>query len=182
MMPRSMTWAQGVLYQAAWSAILAVPADGSAQVTLVGDVYPTGIWVEGDNVLYSVGSQLLQVPRTGGSPTVIVDGGPVPDLSAPSGQTQLAGEPTILDDAYSYWPSLPYDVRGTLVSRIPRVGGTAEVIAELPLVDVGGMTVVSDGVLAAGFDGNGDSAMIAPFGGGPTCRAATGALRRKGKS
>jgi hypothetical protein len=161
-----MIWAQGVLYQAAWSAILAVPADGSAQETLVGDVYPTGIWVEGENVLYSVGSQLRQVPRTGGSPTVIVTGGPVPDLSAPSGQTQLAGEPTILDDAYFYWPSLPYDARGTLISRIPRVGGTAEVIAELPLIDVGGMAVVSDGVLAAGFDGNGYSAMIAPFGGG----------------
>lgn len=166
MMPRSMTWAQGVLYEAAWSAVLAVPADGSVQQTLVADVYPTGIWAEGNNVLYSAGNQLLQVARTGGNATVIVDGGPVPDPSAPSGETQAAGEPTMLDAAYFYWSSLTYDGRGTLVSRIPRVGGTAEVIAELPLVLVGGLAVVPDGVLAAGLHGNTYSAMIAPFDGG----------------
>jgi hypothetical protein len=167
MMPRYMAWEDGVLYQAAWSAILAMTADGSVQQTLVADVHPTGIWVEGDNVLYSVGSQLRQVPRAGGSSTVIVDGGPVPDPSAPSGKTQIVGEPTILDAAYFYWPSVPYDTLGTLVSRIPRSGGSAELIAKAPILSGGLMALVSDGVLAAGFDGEGYSAIIAPFGGGP---------------
>jgi hypothetical protein len=167
MMPRSMAWADGILYQAAWSAILAAPAEGGVLQTLVADVHPEGIWVEGDQVLYSVLNQLVQVPRNGGSPTVILDGGSTPDPSAASGQTLLVADQRILDAGYFYWTSIPHNAAGTFVSRIPRMGGTVEVIAELPILGVGGMALVSDGVLAAGFDGNGNSAVVAPFGGGP---------------
>jgi hypothetical protein len=166
-MPESMVWADSILYQAAFSSILAAAAEAGVQETLVADVYPKGIWVEGDEVLYSTDNQLVQVPRNGGTPTVILDGGSTPDPSAPSGQALMVAGQRILDAEYFYWTSKPLDGQGTYISRMPRVGGTAELFAELPILDVGGIAVVSDGVVAAGFNGKGYSAAVAPFGGGP---------------
>jgi hypothetical protein len=166
-MPLKMVWADGVLYQASWSSLLSSPAEGGVQQALVSDADASGLWIEGDHVLYSHVNQLFSIPRVGGDSTLMLDGGTTPDPRSTSGHMLLVGGDTLLDENHFYWTAVPIDNRSTFVQRMPRSGGAVETVAELPLVMVEGLALVADGMLAAGFDGSGRSVVVAPLGGGP---------------
>jgi len=172
-----MVWADGVLYQSreiakSVLAIVASPADGGDTTTLVLNDFATGMWVEGDNLLYSHGDQLMQVPRVGGDVTTILDGGPG-SPSDPNVAPGLAGafSTPLLDLSYFYWTTWNLSGDGfSHVWRMPRVGGPIEGFTPIPMQTAVGFAVLPDGALVVGEHPATSAPLwdtfVAPFGGG----------------
>jgi hypothetical protein len=159
-----MVWANGVLYlsranPSTGQGIAAIPTDGGDVTTLVPTDSANGIWVEGDNVLYAHDDRLMQVPITGGSPTVILDGGQAGPTDA-----------LLLDPSWFYWTT-SNETRFSQVWRMPRSGGALEALGSFPLQYVSSLVALSDGVLLEGWNAPGGSgtwnALVAPGGGDP---------------
>jgi hypothetical protein len=155
--PWAMVWADGVLYQSrdiaqAVHAIVASPADGGDTTTLVLNDFATGMWIEGDNLLYSHDDRLMQIPRTGGDVTTILDGGPG-SPSDPNLAPGLAGafSTPLLDSSHFYWTTWNLSGDGfSHVWRLPRAGGPVEGFTPIPTQMAVGFAVLPDGVLVVG--------------------------------
>jgi hypothetical protein len=167
-----MVWQDGIVYQATLNGVVAMPADGGDVVELVGDDGGTGIWVEGDNVLYARYDQLLTVPRAGGDSTLLLDGRGQNETSSDAGGQNLVGARQYLDGSAFYWTtqSVPAAADGSHVWRMPRAGGGVEGFALLPVLTVDALAIRADGVLAVGpstiLGGPFYRAFLAPFGHG----------------
>ena len=168
-MPRAMVWQDGVVYQASAQGLVAVPVDGGEVIDVVSDRPVTGVWVEGDNVIYSLDDQLYAVPRAGGDSTLLFDGGRQNDPSSGSSGQDHIGQRQYLDSNAFYWTTTayPYATDGSHVWRVLRTGGAVEGFALLPIETVDALSVRSDGVLAVGqsttVGGPFYSAFLAPF-------------------
>jgi hypothetical protein len=171
-MPRAMVWQDGNIYQATFSGVLAMPLDGGEVIDLVNESHATGVWVEGDDVIYSLDDQLFAAPRTGGDPTLLLDGGHQNDPSSGGNGDDHVGERQYLDSTAFYWTTRAYPnaTDGTRVWRILRSGGAVEAFALFPIETVDALAIRSDGVLAVGqsitLGGPFYRAFLAPFGGG----------------
>ena len=172
-LPRAMAWQDGVVYQATLHGVAAMATDGSAPTTLATQTSATGIWIEGDNVLYANEDQLFSVPRAGGDVTTVLDGGQHNDPSTPADGTDHFGNLNVLDSTAFYWTTstYPYVNDGFHVWRMPRTGGAVESFAMLPIQTVDALAATSEGVLAAGqstvLGGPYYRAYLAPLGHGP---------------
>jgi hypothetical protein len=166
--PYALAWADGILYQARPESIVASPDDGGYLTTLVANGGGTGIWVEGDNLLYSYFDQLMQVSRSGGTVTTLLDGGQRKDPGTGPGDNDGFWFHQLLDESYFYWTTFAESHMGVShLWRLSRAGGDIEGFAELPVEIVGGMALVLDGVLIGAHAFESPPAFVAPFGGGP---------------
>ena len=171
-MPRAMVWQDGIVYQATLNGVVAMPTDGGEASELANERAATGVWVEGDNVIYSLDDQLFAVPRAGGDSTLLLDGGYQNDPSSGSNGNDHFGERQYLDSTAFYWTTraYPYPTDGTHAWRMLRTGGAVEGFALFPIETVDALTIRSDGVLAVGqsttLGGPFYRAFLAPFGHG----------------
>jgi hypothetical protein len=74
-----LAYRDGVIYFSSFKtrSLVALPTDGGPTVD-VAPVFSRDLWVEGDNLVYTggpLGNQLFSVPVTGGTPTLVLDGG-----------------------------------------------------------------------------------------------------------
>jgi hypothetical protein len=173
----AMVWADGVLYQSraiaqSVYAIVASPADGGDITTLVLNDFATGMWIEGDNLLYTHGDRLMQVPRAGGDVTTILDGGPgsPSDPNVAPGLADAFSTP-LLDSSNFYWTTWDVSYTGfSHVWRLPRAGGPVEGFTPIPTYTALGISVLADGVLVVGEQLAPSLPLwhtfVAPFGGG----------------
>jgi hypothetical protein len=171
--PKAMVYQDGLLYLASLAGVAALPTDGGAMTILVADTPVHGIWVEGDNVLYSNFDQLFAIPRAGGDATVLLDGGGHNDPSTHPDGNDVVNDRQLLDSTAFYWTTraYPYSTDGTHAWRMLRSGGAVEGFVPLPIQTVDGLAVGSEGLLATGqstvLGGPYYRAYIAPLGHGP---------------
>lgn len=169
-MPHAMVWQDGIVYQATLNGVAAMPQEGGEAVDLADGGRPTGMWVEGDNVVYSFDDRLFTVPRGGGDATSLLDGGQQNDPSTGSDEYDSIGERQHLDGTAFYWTTTahPYATDGTHAWRMLRTGGAVEGFALFPIQTVEALAIRADGVLAVGqsttLDGPFYRAFLAPFG------------------
>jgi hypothetical protein len=171
-LPRAMAWQDGTVYLASPSGVAAV-ATATGETTDLGYAgAATGVWVEGDNVLYSYDDQLYSVPRAGGESTLLLDGGQHNDPSSGSSGQDHVGDQQYLDATAFYWTTraYPYATDGMHVWRMPRAGVGREGFALFPIQTLDALAIRTDGVLAAGqattMGGPFYRAFLAPFGHG----------------
>jgi hypothetical protein len=170
-MPTAMVWADGTLYQASLRGVAAERTDGSTGAIWLSELPATGIWIEGDQVLFSHHDRLMQVPRAGGAVTTLLDGGQRNDPSTAVDQPDLFGSGEALDSTAFYWTTIAYPQQDSLRAwRMLRVAGTLESFAPFPLALVKGLALVPDGVLVAGQYAGTEApyyrAFVAPFANG----------------
>jgi len=173
--PWAIAYANGLIYydtSTTAAEIVALPvAGGSPSPVVPFQLAVTGLWAEGDHLLFANGSKFYSVPLTGGTPSLLFD--------ALGGQ-QIPDESLVQDvsPTHFYWNALDMSAdgqSGMSVWRAARTGGNPVKLGFVPdnvvLPGVGGMALASDAVLFAGDLG---FSAVVPFDGGAVRALAPG--------
>lgn len=155
--PRVLRWHDGNLYYSerldVSNHIVSLPDTGGTPSEVTPDS-GSGLWIEGDSLLFPHSDRLYSAPLGGGESTLVDSGGTFDtDPRKYENVTFLNQE---LDASGLYWVLHRYTDPTWSVWRMPRGGGRSEELATLPdsLGRPEALLVLSDQLMIAGGDGD----------------------------